>query len=84
MNHDEEWVLITDPVEEAILRGSIGDSTMPRIFTDGWNIYVDAQELAAWRIARRKELPGKSRKKSGKKSGKERTRLRPFATKVVK
>jgi hypothetical protein len=80
VNHDEEWVLINDPVEDAILRGSIGDPTMPRRFTDGWNIYVDAKELAAWRIARKKELPDEFRKKSGK----ERLRLRPLAPKIVK
>jgi hypothetical protein len=79
VNNGEEWVLITDPVEEATLRGSIGDSTMPRKFTDGWNIYVDAKELAAWRIARKKELLGEFKKKPGRKP----PRLRSFATKIV-
>ena len=80
MNHDRELVLITDPIEEAILRESDGGPGLPRAFTDGWNVYVDGEELAAWRIARKNEALEKSKKKSDHKP----LRSRWIATKVLK
>ena len=80
MKHYKELELVTDPTEETLLRDANGGANLPRAFTDGWNVYADAEELAAWRIARATGLPRQNKPKPVPK----RHRPRWFSTTILK